>query len=287
MRHAAVMISLLLTTCIAAPVANSRTAFKVDVVGEGPAIIFIPGLNSSGAVWDGVVRQLRDRYACHVLTLAGFAGEPAIDGPFLPAVRDAVLQYIQDQRLRRPVVVGHSLGGLLALWLGATAPDQIGRIITIDGVPFLPALTNPAATAESVGPMAQGMRDAFLRASPAERRRQTALSLPFMMTDQAHASVAADWAAASDPRTTADALMEVMAMDLRPEMSRIRGPVLLIAPDAPAGVAADRFRQRYEQQFAPIAEHQVVFVPNARHFVMLDNQEAVLSEMDAFLIEGR
>ena len=107
------------------------------------------------------------------------------------------------------------------------------------------------------------------------------------MTDQAHVNVAADWAAASDPRTTADALMEVMATDLRPEMSRIRAPVLLIAPGAPAGVAADRFRQRYEQQFAPIAEHQVVFVPNARHFVMLDNQEAVLSEMDAFLIEGR
>jgi N-formylmaleamate deformylase len=171
MRNSAVILGLLFTTLvIAAPTAEPRMPFRADVGGEGPAIIFIPGLNSSGDVWDGLVRGLRNRYTCHVLTLAGFAGEPPIDPPFLPAIREAVLQYIQDQRLQQPVIVGHSLGGLLALWLGAIAPTDVGRIITIDGVPFLPALTNPASTIESVRPMAQGMRDAFLRTSPSERR---------------------------------------------------------------------------------------------------------------------
>jgi pimeloyl-ACP methyl ester carboxylesterase len=88
-------------------------------------------------------------------------------------------------------------------------------------------------------------------------------------------------------RCEGDRTCLVMTTDLRPEMSRIRRPVLLIAPDAPAGVAGDRFRQRYEQQFAPIPEHRIIFVPNARHFVMLDNHAAVLAAINAFLNEGR
>jgi pimeloyl-ACP methyl ester carboxylesterase len=257
--------------------------FTAVVVGRGPAIIFIPGLNSSAVVWDAIVKGLEDRYTCHILTLAGFAGEPAIDPPYLPTIRDAVLRYIQERRLGQPVIVGHSLGGVLALWLGATAESHVGGIVTIDGVPFLPGLANPAATAESVRPMAINMRDAFLRASAEERTRQTAVSLRALLTNPAHVQAAARWAASSDPATTAHALMEIMTTDLRSEVSRIRGPVLLIAPDAPVGIAAERVRRPYEQQFAPISDHRIVFVPKTRHFVMLDDPAAVLAAINSFL----
>jgi pimeloyl-ACP methyl ester carboxylesterase len=283
MRYPAVILTILLATSVPAAAAERGLPFSVSVVGQGPAIVFIPGLNSSGAVWDAVVAALRERYTCHVLTLAGFAGEPAIAPPFLPTMRDAVLQYIRDRRLDRPVIVGHSLGGVLALWLGASAPHEVGRIVTIDGVPFLPGLTNAAATAESIKPMAIGMRDAFLRASDDDRARQTALSLPALVTNSTHVKMASAWAAASDPATTGQAMMEVMTTDLRPEMSRIESPVLLVAPDAPAGVAPDRFRRSYEQQFAALRDHRVVFLANTRHFVMLDDPESVLSAVNAFL----
>ena len=77
-------------------------------------------------------------------------------------------------------------------------------------------------------------------------------------------------------------MMEIMTTDLRPEMPRINRPVLLIAPDAPGGVAPDRYRHAYEQQLAPIRQHRIVFVPNTRHFVMLDDPAAVLSAINAF-----
>ena len=34
------------------------------------------------------------------------------------------------------VMVGHSLGGFLALWVAATAPDAVGPIVAVDGVPY-------------------------------------------------------------------------------------------------------------------------------------------------------
>src|SRR5262245_42906565 len=114
-------------------------AFRVEVTGSGPAMLLLPGLNSPGAVWDGVVDHFKDRYTCHVVTLAGFAGQPPLSKPSLATVRDGILAYLNEHRLDRPVVVGHSLGAFLAFWLAATAPERIGPVIAVDGVPFLPA----------------------------------------------------------------------------------------------------------------------------------------------------
>lgn len=59
--------------------------FDVAVKGKGPAMILIPGLASSGEVWDTTVEHFKDRYECHVLTLGGFAGAPGARAawPFL------------------------------------------------------------------------------------------------------------------------------------------------------------------------------------------------------------
>ena len=82
-----------------------RRSFTVRVSGRGRPIILIPGLSSSGETWKGVVAHLQDRYACHVLTLAGFAGEPPVEPPLLSRVREDLAAYIellgQDLRPQR------------------------------------------------------------------------------------------------------------------------------------------------------------------------------------------
>ena len=87
-------------------------------------MILIPGLQCSGAVWNEAVAHYSDEYQVHVLTIAGFAGEPAIPGLRLSTVRDDLIRYIRENKLDHPVIVGHSLGGFLALWIAATAPDM-------------------------------------------------------------------------------------------------------------------------------------------------------------------
>ena len=61
-------------------------SFHVDIIGKGKPMILIPGFASSGKTWDSTVARYKDRYQCHVLTLAGFAGEPRIEAPFLETV---------------------------------------------------------------------------------------------------------------------------------------------------------------------------------------------------------
>ena len=91
--------------------AHAATPFEVRVTGSGPDVLLIPGLASSGAVWDDTVNQLRATHRCHVFTLAGFAGLPAQPGALLDTVDAALAAYIEQQRLQAPVVIGHSLGG--------------------------------------------------------------------------------------------------------------------------------------------------------------------------------
>lgn len=76
------------------------------------------------AVWDDTVKQLCTRHRCHVFTHAGFAGVPAQSGPLLDNVDAALATYIEQQHLQAHIVIGHSLGGFVALRLTIGHPAE-------------------------------------------------------------------------------------------------------------------------------------------------------------------
>src|SRR5947207_3398930 len=94
---------------------RAEDPFRVKVTGHGRPMILIPGLSSSGETWDTTVARYKDRFECHVLTVAGFAGVPRVQAPMLERVRDGIAAYARRNKMEHPVIVGHSLGGFLAL----------------------------------------------------------------------------------------------------------------------------------------------------------------------------
>jgi pimeloyl-ACP methyl ester carboxylesterase len=136
----------------------AQDPFQVKVTGHGRPVILIPGLSSSGETWDTTVARYQDRFQCHVLTLAGFAGVPRIPAPMLEHVREGIAVYIRKNKLDHPVIVGHSLGGFLALDLAAHDPELPGRLVIVDSYPFLGGVVDPKATIEQAREMAGQMR---------------------------------------------------------------------------------------------------------------------------------
>ena len=57
------------------------------------SMILIPGLSSSGETWSTTVARYKDRFECHVLTVAGFAGVPRVAAPMLDKVGDGLAKY--------------------------------------------------------------------------------------------------------------------------------------------------------------------------------------------------
>jgi len=268
--------------------APAPRAFAVAVRGHGPAVILIPGLASSGEVWASTVAHLAGRYTCHVVTLAGFAGQPAIAAPMLAAVRSALAAYIRDQRLEHPVIVGHSLGGFLALDLAQAEPSLVGPLVIVDSLPFLTAAFDPHATAESAKLFAEPMRATLAKATPDVFRARMRDTVATMVTSPADQATVLAWGVASDPASVGNAMAELMETDLRDAVAAITVPALVIGTwqGRPGGSRAETDRI-FHEQYARLRGAEISIADRARHFVMLDDPAFLFAQVDAFLGRAR
>lgn len=292
----AVVVALFCLTCAAESAFGQKNSnktkpasFKVEVVGRGKPMILIPGLASSGDVWESTVARYKNKYQCHILTLAGFAGQPPIGAPFLETVRQDLAKYIRDKKLKKPVVVGHSLGGFTALWLASKEPDLIGKLIVVDSLPSLPAAQQPNATVETIKPQAEKMRQGMIEQAsaqtPEQRRQSQSAILQAMISDPAKIELAARWSEASDPETVAQAFYELYTTDLRSDLANIKAPTLVIGTWIAYRQYATReqVENNFRQQYSKLPGYKFVMADKAKHFVMFDDPDFLFQEADNFL----
>lgn len=223
------LIAAILTLLFAAPHAQAAPAppFTATLEGKGPDIILIPGLASSAAVWDTTAEGLKATHRVHRIQVAGFAGAPAAgngEGLVVAPLADAIAAYIADNKLERPAVIGHSLGGEAALMLAARHPGSVGRVMVVDALPFYSLLFNPAATPETVRPQADALRDMVLAQSDAQAAAAGTATLARMIKTEAARPAAVAWSNASDRSVVARAMHELLTSDLRGELTRIAVP---------------------------------------------------------------
>ena len=125
----------------AEPVSDRIT---VTVLGKGPDVVLIPGAACSSAVWDATARRLEGRYRLHIVQVAGFAGSPPranAQGPITQPTVNAIDAYIKANKLKAPMVIGHSLGGLMGLMLAVQHPEDVSKLMIVDELPFFAVLT--------------------------------------------------------------------------------------------------------------------------------------------------
>ncbi len=279
---------LLLATLTWTNEAAAETLLKVERSGAGPAMLLIPGLSNGGDVWDGSVEHFKDQYEMHVVTLPGFAGTTPLptELPFLATVRDEVIQYIVDNELSRPILVGHSLGAHLAYAVAISAPQKIGPVVAVDGLPFLGGLQNPAATVEQVKAMAERMAVMLSEMSREQFQQQNEMALRTMIRDPDEIARIAASSGASDPETVGRAISELMQSDLRDQLKMIETPILQFGAFGgfPTSQLRELMVERYSQQIAGAHDARLVEAPTL-HFVMLDDLGFFVETLTTFLGE--
>lgn len=257
-----------------------RPAYQARTLeGSGRTVYLIPGLASPGGVWDGLASDLvAEGYRLRILTLAGFAGAPPLGGEhFLPVVRDQLAAELAAGEGPAPVIVGHSLGAFMALWLAATETDKVAGVVAVDGVPYLAALGRPDATPESQRAQAEQMAQFMASLTPEQYAAQNRMALSGMVTDPAQVERFAAEGGRSDPATVGRAVAEMLTTDLRGLMPRIEVPVVLI--QAADSGADENMRTAYAMQVAGVPDHRHVVADRGRHFVQLDDPEFVRDEL--------
>ncbi len=106
---------------------------------DAPPVLLLHGGNQSAHSWDLVSLHLADRYHVLALDQRGHGdSEWARDADYSPAaMADDALGFLQQERLSRPIVMGHSMGGRVAMTLAANEPRLPAALVLVDGGPQL------------------------------------------------------------------------------------------------------------------------------------------------------
>ncbi len=282
-----------LIVCFAALLAmtekvNATPSFKVDKIGKGKQhMILIPGLTCPGEVWTETVSRYQNKYTLHVISLPGFAGTPAIEtNEYLKTMRDELIAYIKDNKLKKPILVGHSLGGFLSLWISAVEPDLVGPNFIVDALPFFPAIQDPSATVESMKPMATSMRNMMKDATPEQVKQSQQYYLSTMATAPDKLEIIGKWGMESHSPTVAQAMYEMQTTDLRQELTTIKVPVTVLGAWIAYknyGVTHESTFKNFSDQYQHIKNVNIQLTDTAKHFIMYDDPEWFFQNMDKFL----
>jgi pimeloyl-ACP methyl ester carboxylesterase len=265
---------------------------KVERHGDhGRAVILIPGLQGGPWVWQQTIAQLQKNHVVYAVTLAGFDGMPApADGGNLFDRADAsLLQLIEHQKIDKPVLVGHSLGGTLALRFAGEHADLIAGVVAVDGLPIFPGMER--VSAEQRQAMAAQMRDAMAAATPEQFQAQ---SLGYMqkigVIDPQLAARYAPMNARSDIQASAQYMAEDLAFDGRAGLKNANVPILEISPynapdfsTPPMAMSEAQKTAYYQSLLANAPKAKVLSISPSRHFVMLDQPVKFQQALDGFL----
>lgn len=261
--------------------------FRVEVTGEGPPMLLIPGLSSSGAVWNQTVDHFKDQFEIHVFTLAGFAGVPPVESEeFLPVVKDKLIQYMEENLDEPAVIIGHSLGGFLVYWIGSERPDLLKAAISVDGPPWLAGVMfgdmDPKTRKNIINRIITGMKNTTEAPSDARQEQIFASMIQNPDTAQAYSK----WGKTSDMGTVIQAMKELYTINLSDQLAAMKVPTLHLyawVPYTKYGASQESILKTLKHQTR--LHPNITFATNdsAWHFMMTDEPEWFFSEVEAFL----
>lgn len=283
-------IFLLLNSVSAASDFDS-TYVSVSVAGSGNDVILVNGLASSPEVWAETVDHLQSSYRVHLFSIKGFAGtQPAASTPevYLEVLRDEILAYIQYAELDSPVLIGHSMGGLLSLMVGGENPDAVSKIIVVDALPFFSLLLGVETTSENVTPYATGLEKLILSMNDAQYEAHVRLAVNAMVKSSKGVERVVEWANTTDRSIYAQLMRELMIYDGRALLDQIKAPVKVIyAYDPGMPVSAEKLASFYKAAFSRAGQVEMIQINDAYHFIMWDQPEPFHDCLTQLLLDSQ
>ena len=242
-----------------------------------PSLVLIHGLGSAASSdFDPIVPALSEHFHVIAPDLPGFGASEPGDHPLTPHAFAGVVETVIREHARPPVyVLGHSLGGAVAIALAGARPELVDRLVLVDvaGVLHREAfvasqVTDPMREAGAIGSIGAGITSSALSiVRSIEPDPRTLLETPF----GARALLGGD--------VGATAALALIATDLGPDLDGIDAPTLIlwgerdrIAPLRTSILLASRIR-----------DARRVVLPGVGHVPMSERPDEVVRRVHAFL----
>ena len=232
-----------------------------EVFGHGRPVVFLHGWLGSWRYWFPTMERVAENFRTYSFDFWGF-GESRRKSTYesIQNYSDQVIRFLDELGIDRCLLVGHSMGGMVALKTAINHPKRISRVAAVgapivgDSLSWLLKLTDRPLFA-----------DAFARV-PAFRR--------FMFhwflgeADDQHVHEILDDSVKSSSTTLRNAVGSMWRTDLRPELSRLTVPSLIVH-----GGRDEIVHPNQADLFDNVSSAEVVVMPESRHFPFLDEAE--------------
>ncbi len=257
---------------------NKSYPFDIKISGQGKqSIIFIPGFASSGEVWNETKSIYEVDFTCYTLTMAGFAEVKAQPYATFTNWETSIVNYIKENKIEKPILIGHSMGGGLALAIASDYPDLIEKIIVVDALPCLAALMNPTFKAVEKTDCS-AMINQMTSATNEQFYQMQKMSIPRLVADISKQELVVGWSVKSDRRTFAEMYCDFSNTDLREKLTTIKCPSLILLEEYFKNV-----KPAIEEQYKNLKTANLQYSNKGLHFIMYDDKEWYLNQLNNFL----
>ncbi len=210
------LLLLLGTLFLNIPTAWAQNSEVLEGRGE-LEMVFIHGLGSSAKVWDGLVPYLSGTFKVAVFELAGHGQTQPIADPTIDKEVARLEAFIKEQGFAYPTLVGHGLGGMIALQYSLAHPVDVHRLIMMDSAPMQLASTQQK---KDVAEKLLNNYDRFVAG------RYSVMSPDADITDQVM-----DTALKTDSATFVSLLMNSFDFDVTDQLRILTVPMLIIGSE--------------------------------------------------------
>jgi pimeloyl-ACP methyl ester carboxylesterase len=207
-------------------------------------------------------------------------------GAWLDNAVHAIWKFSQDNKLDAPVIVGHSMGGHLALRMAIEHPGAFSRIVSIDGAPVTPigGLDMTSATAEERQAAARQVAALSQAFGQRQWNAHQRLRAGSEVKDPVIAERLAEMFISVPPPITIQYMADFISTDLRPQLMKITDPTLVIA-SLPTGDLEEGAEAGARAAWTALVKQsenlKLVFFDHSRHFIQFDRP----AELDATIAD--
>lgn len=283
MKQFAILAPMLLIMLMSFSTKNTMTKnisfpFDVKISGQGTrSIIFIPGFSCSGEVWNETKSHYEKDFTCYTLTMAGFADSKPQPNASFRNWETGIANFIKENKIEKPIIIGHSMGGGLALAIAADFPELIDKIIVVDALPCLPALMNPSFKSKENNDCIQ-MVNQMTAMSGDQFYQMQKITIPRLLEDTSKQELVVSWSVQSDRKTFAEMYCDFTNTDLREKIKTIKCPSLILLESY-----FKNLKPAIEEQYRNLKTANLQYANKGLHFIMYDDKEWYFTQVNNFI----
>jgi 3-oxoadipate enol-lactonase len=228
---------------------DGRFGYEAAGAAELPHLVFLHGIGGAARVWRGQLDAFGDRYRAIAWDMPGYGGSAPLPSVSIPALANALKDFLSRIGAARPVLVGHSIGGMIVQQLLAHDPIIAESVVL--------AQTSPAF-GKPDGDWQKEFLDA--RLGPLDRGETMASLAPKLVADligdeadPAGIELACACMASVPEASYRAMMMSMLGFDLRKSLGQIRIPALVISGTKDKNAPA------------PMVKKMASFIPNATY----------------------